>query len=101
MKQVLWLKQPGRQAFGVMARQKSAQHLAVWLKPVSPEILTHQLSRRAQLLLNKGQRHLGGRCIGKLAERDLLGTLESLKDCNRQPRMLVDQRAADAERKIG
>src|SRR5579871_2497197 len=98
MKQLFWAKQARRQAFYVMAFEETPQHLAVRLKSVRPEVLTHQPARSTQLLLDERQRHLGGGRIREFCQRDRLRALERLIDRNRQPRVLVDQRAADAER---
>src|SRR5579863_2948885 len=82
----------------MMALQEAPEHLTIRLESIIPEVRAHQPARRAQLLLDERQRHLGRGRIREFGQRDRLGTLERLIDGNRQPWMLFHERAADAER---
>ena len=64
MKQLFDLDAARRQAFGVMLAEEIVEHFAVGLDAVRPEIVTHQVARFLQALLDEGQRHFGRRRIG-------------------------------------
>ena len=55
-----------------MLLEEIVEHLAVRLDAVRPEIVAHQVARFLQALLDKRQRRLGRRGIGKLVQPDLL-----------------------------
>ena len=79
----------------VMAQER-LQHLAVGREAVGPEIVSHQLARGLELLVDERQRAFAGRGVLQLLEALRLRLLERLEHRRRQPGMLLDQRAADA-----
>src|SRR5471030_2241742 len=93
MKQLLGLEQPRGEALGMMMPKESLQRLTVWLQTIGPKIMAHERTRFLQALLNKGQRHLSGRRIGKVSERHRLRPLEGFEHSRRQPRVLLGERA--------
>src|SRR6266511_1390234 len=65
MEQLLDLHQPRRQPLPMVMAQEGFERLAVRLDSVGPEIVTHQVARFLQPLLDEWQRHLGGRSIAQ------------------------------------
>ena len=66
MKQFVDRDAARRQAFGVMLAQEIIEHLAVRADAVGPEIVTHQVARLFQPLLDERQRDFGCGCVGEL-----------------------------------
>ena len=80
-----------------MVAQERLQHLAVGGKPIGPEVVAHELARGAQLLLDERQRHLRRRRVLERGQALRLRLREGLEHRRRQPGMLLDQLAADAD----
>jgi hypothetical protein len=76
--------------------QECLEHLAIGGKPVGPEVLAHEFTRRAQLLLDERQRHLARGGVLERGETHRLRLLECFEHRRRQPRMRLDQLAPDA-----
>ena len=77
--------------------QEPFNDMAIRLKTIRPEVLTHQAACSKQLFFYKGQGDLGRRGIGQAGQRYLFGLLKCLVDGKRQPWMLLDQCFTDTE----
>src|SRR5262249_33342914 len=64
-------------------------------KPIRPEVVPHQFTRGAQLLLHERQRHLARCSVLERREALRLCLFERLEDSRRQPGMCLDQLAPD------
>src|SRR5712692_3333260 len=79
-----------------MVTQKGLQDLAVLRQPVRPEIVAHELTRGAQLLLDEWQRYLRRRGVLERREALRLRFRKRLEHRRRQPWVLFHQLAANA-----
>src|SRR5437763_166013 len=97
MKQLVKLHQRRRESLLVVLREEILELLAVGWNTVGPEIRAHEVARGLHLLLHERQRDLAGRGVFEQGEANGFCARKRLQERGRQPWVLRDERAANAD----
>src|SRR5947207_15522084 len=86
-----------RQSLLMVVAGECLEHVAVALEAIAPGVLAHQLARRVELGHAPGQAGEEMADLPELVPAELLRLDERLQHVYGEPRMLLGERAADAD----